>query len=222
MKAISPLLATVLAMTSVHTGVCVALQMPASAQKELRRMRYGLTAAQVVAMGPERFDKYWNSMTRDPSSGSNRGVAAGVFTLAVRDLNDVSRARLPAAEARRLKSLDLKMRFLGVLFARNRWTYSGGNAYDPESDQPEYANAERDLLRRRYPARTPLADGAYGQYRSRVTEERASGGWTGDDPLRTLAKIDQTWKEAKTLVRGGGERRLLHAFMLEQVYKGAN
>lgn len=217
MKATSPLLAAILFLASVEIAPCGVLQMPSSQKKELRRMRYGLTPAQVVAMEPEEFDKYWASRTPGQTARSVSEVPRAVYTLAMRDLNDVARARLPAAEARRLKSLDLKIRFLGVLFARNRWTYNPSQEFDAESDDVAFASVERDLLLRRYPLPTSMADKAYQQYRANVKSERNGRKWTGDDPLPTLAKMDRTWKEANALVRGVGERRILHDFMLGQI-----
>ena len=192
----------------------------------LRKYRYGLSAARIEAMGEDAYDAFYRKRTPDADVGFMRGVSQGVYTDAYRENTErLYRRSLLPAERYRLLSLDKQMRFLGVLFARNEWTFSGGNGFDPESDDLTYAQAERRLYTFRSvvpdPARTKARLAAYRTaIRARARKDKLYGAQDQTEGRTrieaNLAKIDRALKKAAGLCRTPAERAVLLDFVANE------
>ena len=200
----------------------LAQKTPADLQN-LRKYRYGLSAARIEAMGEDAYNAFYRKRTPDADVGFMRGVSQGVYTDAYRENTErLYRRSLSFAERVRLTGLDMQMRFLGVLFARDEWTFSGGNGFDPESDELTYAQAERRLYTFRSalpdPARTKARLSAYRTaIRARARKEKLYGARDQAEGRTrieaNLAKIDRTLKKAEGLCRTPAERAVLLDFV---------
>ncbi|GEM_PF-4583230 len=202
-------------------------QMSIADLKELRKYRYGMTAAGIEAMGEDAFERFFLSKTPDGDAGPYQGVAKGVFVDAYRE-NTARRYRavLPPNVQTRLLELDRQIRFIGVLFARDDWTLSGGgNAFDPESDYLPYAKTERRLYTQRSGKPDPAGvRRSLAKYRtaSFARAPAAAGGSFGTAAqvrarlASNLAKIDGARRKAERLCRTAAERSILDEFLAAQ------
>lgn len=203
--------------------VCLAQRLPAQ-QAELRKYRYGLTAAQIESMGQDAYEKVFRQKTPDHDQGPMRGVSYGVYVDAYRE-NTGRRYRtgLPPATQKRLLELDRQIRFIGVLFARNDWLFTGGNAFDPESDALEYAEVERRLYTRTSetpdPSRMKRRLALYrAKIRAKARKERLDGAFGKPAEGRrqidfNLTKMDGAVAKAESFCRAPRERAILLDFV---------
>lgn len=201
-------------------------QLSAADLKTLRQYRYGLSAARIEAMGEGAYLRLYEAKTPDRDVGYMRGVGPAVYTDAYRENTERRyRAPLPLLVQARLLALDKQMRFVGVLFARNAWDWTGGNAYDPDSDVLDYAQAERRLYTDRAgrpdPAGLRRALASYkAKIRRHLDREEPIGLGTPAASrkaiLANLGRIDRTVAKATALCRTPAERSVLFDFVARE------
>lgn len=204
----------------------LAQKTPAETQA-LQKYRYGKTSAQIEAMGLDAYQRLFDRQTPDAGPGTMRGVAYGVYVDAYRE-NTERRYRkpLPKTTQTRLLAIDKQIRFVGVLFARSDWLFSGGNAFDPDGDSEDYAMTERQL----YTSISEVPDPQRTKRRltdyrketlAKARREKMYGVFGPQkEGVRTIedncAKIERAMARAIALCRTPGERAIVYGFVADE------